>query len=46
MDIDFREIMKNLREQIGALSEEVAILKATITALEKDSKEEVDGSDV
>ncbi len=33
--IDIQEILKNLREQIGNLSQEIAVLKATIAAASK-----------
>ncbi len=33
--IDIQEVLKNLREQIGLLSQEIAVLKATLVATSK-----------
>lgn len=33
--IDIQEVLKNLREQIGLLSQEIAVLKATLVAASK-----------
>lgn len=38
-ELDFEEILKALREQIGSLAQEVAILKATVVALKKQKAE-------
>ncbi len=36
--IDIQEVLKNLREQIGLLSQEIAILKATLSAQKSEDK--------
>jgi hypothetical protein len=36
-EIDIQEVLKNMRESIGALAQENAILKAQITKLTTDS---------
>lgn len=36
-EIDIQEVLKNMRESIGALAQENAILKAQITKLNTDS---------
>jgi cell division protein FtsB len=40
MDIDLQVVLKNLREQIGLQAQEIAVLKATVEALEQDNKVE------
>jgi cell division protein FtsB len=40
MDIDLQVVLKNLREQIGLQAQEIAVLKATVQALEQDNKVE------
>ena len=40
-EIDMNDILKALRDQIGMMGQEIAVLKATIEALEK---EELDGN--
>ena len=36
MDVEIEEILKALREQIGTLAQEKAVLTATIVALQKE----------
>lgn len=36
MDIDIQEVLKALREQIGTLAQEKAVLTATIVTLQKE----------
>lgn len=36
-EIELDSVLKHLREHIGTLAQEIAVLKATITALGKDS---------
>ncbi len=40
MDIDIQEVLKSMREQIGLQAQEIAVLKATIEALQQDDKVE------
>ena len=40
MDIDLQVVLKNLREQIGLQAQEIAVLKATVEALEQGDKVE------
>lgn len=40
MDIDIQEVLKSMREQIGLQAQEIAVLKATIEALQQDGKVE------
>jgi hypothetical protein len=38
--IDLQTVLKNMREQIGLQAQEIAVLKATIEALEQGDKVE------
>ena len=40
MDIDLQAVLKNMREQIGLQAQEIAVLKATVEALEQGNKVE------
>lgn len=40
MDIDLQTVLANMREQIGLQAQEIAVLKATVAALQQDDKVE------
>lgn len=40
--IDIQEVLGSLRETIGQQAQEIAILKATITAMSKDLEDKVE----
>lgn len=41
-ELDINEILKALREQVGSMAVEIAMLKATIAAMDKENADGID----